>query len=928
MVLAALGTAVYAQNYYPPPDAELSPKTPNGLVMDYEPDQQLLGRAAGKPAIERDPAYLTNEANPEAVAEVVSGKRTVANAAWWGFDPHDSTATLQAAIDSGVKKLVIPNMGQDWIVEPLFLNSDNQELVFESGVIVMAKKGSFLGKNDSLFTAEGRNHITLRGYGATLQMRKQDYKLPPYPKAEWRAGLTLVNCSNVTILGLAIRETGGDGIYVGGQLCKDFVIRDVVCDGNNRQGMSVISAENLLVENCVFSNTAGTSPMAGIDLEPNQADQKMVNVRIRNCIFENNNRRGLLVNLRLLKPDSDPISVVFENNYVRGGERGIEVALTRHHGGKGLIEFKNNIIENTSHAGVMIGCKSSLSMRIVFENLLLNNVAIGTKPAICSPAPILFHARSDASQIPGAVEFNNCFVYESENSNRVLRGGPAILMTGGHNEMVWTDVHGMVTASTPGKVDKNINMSVKNFTLTLNGQRVSVDQAAKKAGAREENAANPQAIAEVLAGKRSLANAAWWGFDEHDSTAALQAAIDSGVRKLIVPNMGKEWIVEPLFLTQNHQEILFEPGVVVMAKQGAFRGRNDSLLTATDRINITLRGYGATLQMRKRDYQSPPYEKAEWRAGLTCVDCQDVTVLGLTIRDTGGDGLYFGGNVCKDVLVKDVVCDNNHRQGMSIISTENFVAENCIFSNTIGTAPMAGIDLEPNMPGQRMSNVIIRNCIFDNNAMMGMHMNLLRLDSDSQPVSVLWDSNYVRGGEIGIHVTGTGEDTPRGLIEFSNNIVENTRHAAIMIRKKQTAAGRFKVVFNNHLLRNTTTLEPYDQETVNFFRQHYGIQYPSQWWRHATHWWRNFPVAPIVLRGGSANPMGGVALNGCFSIERKDVPAMVVAGSGNPRGENHKPGWSDISGNITTSNPFGAWVDIRTPVKDFTLTINGRPVRP
>jgi len=128
-------------------------------------------------------------------------------------------------------------------------------------------------------------------------------------------------------------------------------------------------------------------------------------------------------------------------------------------------------------------------------------------------------------------------------------------------------------------------------------------------------------------------------------------------------------------------------------------------------------------------------------------------------------------------------------------------------------------------------------------------------------VSVLWESNYVRGGEIGIHVTGTRENTPAGLIEFRNNIVENTRHAAIMIRKKETAAGRLKVAFNNHLLRNTTTLEPYEQETVNFFRQHYGIQYPSQWWRHATHWWRNFLVAPIVLRGGSKKPMGDSDFN-------------------------------------------------------------------
>ena len=61
---------------------------------------------------------------------------------------------LQAAIDSGVEKLVVPNMGKDWIVEPLFLNSDNQEIFFEPGTVIAARKGFFQSRNASLFQAE------------------------------------------------------------------------------------------------------------------------------------------------------------------------------------------------------------------------------------------------------------------------------------------------------------------------------------------------------------------------------------------------------------------------------------------------------------------------------------------------------------------------------------------------------------------------------------------------------------------------------------------------------------------------------------------------------------------------------------------------------------------------------------------------------
>ena len=44
------------------------------------------------------------------------------------------------------------------------------------------------------------------------------------------------------------------------------------------------------------------------------------------------------------------------------------------------------------------------------------------------------------------------------------------------------------------------------------------------AGETIGNTANPQAIKEVVEGKRGVANAAWWGFNEEDSTEALQAA--------------------------------------------------------------------------------------------------------------------------------------------------------------------------------------------------------------------------------------------------------------------------------------------------------------------------------------------------------------------------------------------------------------------
>ena len=113
----------------------------------------------------------------------------------------------------------------------------------------------------------------------------------------------------------------------------------------------------------------------------------------------------------------------------------------------------------------------------------------------------------------------------------------------------------------------------------------------------DPGAANPAAIEGVHAGSRNEASAAWWGFNAEDATEYLQSAIDSGAKKVVVPFMGTEWIVRPIRLRGN-VELVFEPGVLVLAKKGEFRGKGDSLFAATDAENITLRGYGATLRMR------------------------------------------------------------------------------------------------------------------------------------------------------------------------------------------------------------------------------------------------------------------------------------------------------------------------------------------
>src|SRR5690606_38028685 len=101
-----------------------------------------------------------NGVSPELVQEVMEGKRQEARVSWWGFDPADSTAYLQAAINSKVKRLILDRRASPWITRPLTGVSD-QEIVFETGAELVALKGAFQAKGDCLLSFNECENIIL-----------------------------------------------------------------------------------------------------------------------------------------------------------------------------------------------------------------------------------------------------------------------------------------------------------------------------------------------------------------------------------------------------------------------------------------------------------------------------------------------------------------------------------------------------------------------------------------------------------------------------------------------------------------------------------------------------------------------------------------------------------------------------------------------
>lgn len=252
--------------------------------------------------------------------------QSIAYADSYGWDPTDATAALQAAIDTKRDIVIVRDMGSPWIIGETIMLQSNQTLIFEPGVVVQAKRGAFQGTMDSLFFMDRKSNIHMIGYGATFEMWKQDYADPSkYTFGEWRHGIRTKDVSNVIIEGLTIRNTGGDGIYLGttrtdnGHHNTNVTIRNVNLIDNYRQGVSVISADGLLIENTNFYNTSGTWPQAGIDFEPNDSFSVIQNVTLRNNVFHGNSGSGIMMYLARLSDPHGTAGVVENNTIIDNG---------------------------------------------------------------------------------------------------------------------------------------------------------------------------------------------------------------------------------------------------------------------------------------------------------------------------------------------------------------------------------------------------------------------------------------------------------------------------------------------------------------------------------------------------------------------------------------------------------------------------------
>ena len=165
----------------------------------------------------------------------------------------------------------------------------------------------------------------------------------------------------------------------------------------------------------------------------------------------------------------------------------------------------------------------------------------------------------------------------------------------------------------------------------------------------------------------------------------------------------------------------------------------------------------------------------EWGMCISITNgSSNINVHDIKLINAWGDGLYLNGG--NNVRTQNVTVDSARRNGYSIISAVNFRSLNDIIKNTNGTAPQAGVDIEPNYDTNKLQNIKFINTITENNLSSGIMM-MIGHDNDCS----IEITNHSDDGSLnGISVAKSTGTT--GYINILESKYRNNVESGILLR--------------------------------------------------------------------------------------------------------------------------------------------------
>jgi len=192
-----------------------------------------------------------------------------------------------------------------------------------------------------------------------------------------------------------------------------------------------------------------------------------------------------------------------------------------------------------------------------------------------------------------------------------------------------------------------------------------------------------------------------------DDTAAFQQAIDAAGQRgggIVTVPPGR-YLLDPLrnVRLRSGVHLQLDPAATLLAMPNA---AERSVLLLVEGVSDVVISGGRLLGERDRHLGTT----GEWGQGIQLRGSQRVVLRDIHVSNFWGDGLsvagikptsiHPGAAPSSDVLLERIVSIGNRRQGLTIGQTRRIRVVDCEFAGTGGTAPQAGIDVEPDLdPG-------------------------------------------------------------------------------------------------------------------------------------------------------------------------------------------------------------------------------------
>jgi hypothetical protein len=312
---------------------------------------------------------------------------------WWGAKgdgiAEDSDA-LQASINSFSNKggeIFIPD--GTYVIDFLGIKSNISVIGNSSKAILKQKKGARYCISTNYHNARTNSpmnphnnikfsNITFLGTVATDGF------------SEFMPLLDIRGSRNVYISKCNFIGFRGDGVYIGVTGASDkiyhnseIIISGCIFDGvnkNNRNGVSIIDCDGIVIEKCKFRNTSRSDMPGAIDFEPDYKYNIIRNIVLSQNSFENiggNNIIQISINNKLARLDNPIENVEITKNVINGDGKsnGIYIGqpqLADDQATPNNILISDNLVRNTKRSFMVFGVRGVRMVNNIFEECALD----------------------------------------------------------------------------------------------------------------------------------------------------------------------------------------------------------------------------------------------------------------------------------------------------------------------------------------------------------------------------------------------------------------------------------------------------------------------------------------------------------------------------------------------------------------------------